>query len=60
MDNLHIMRKIEDYPNDGGYSGALILEKNEKGDHHGNENDQYIGVYEDSLRDMPHAFKGIR
>lgn len=60
VDNLHIMRKIEDYPNDGGYSGALILEKNEKGDHHGNENDQYIGVYEDSLRDMPHAFKGIR
>lgn len=59
VENIHIMRRIEDYPNDGGYSGALIIEKNEKGDYHGNENNQYIELYKDSLSDMPSAFKRI-
>lgn len=59
VENIHTMRNMKDFPNDGGYSGALILEKVEKNNCRGNCNDQYIGIYEDSLRDMPHAFKGI-
>ena len=35
------------------------MKKVEKNNCRGNCNDQYIGIYEDSLRDMPHAFKGI-
>lgn len=59
VENIHTMRNMKDFPNDGGYSGALILEKVEKNNCRGNCNDQYTGIYEDSLRDMPHAFKGI-
>lgn len=58
-ENLREMRNIDDYPRDGGYSGALIMERDEKGGYHGNENDKYIGIYLDSLRDMPNAFQGI-
>lgn len=58
--NLREMRNVADFPQDGGYSGALILENKEVDNCRGNMNDQYIGIYEDSLRDMPHAFQGIR
>lgn len=58
-ENLREMRNFDDYPRDGGYSGALIMERDEKGGYHGNENDKYIGIYLDSLRDMPRAFQGI-
>lgn len=58
-DNLREMRNVDNFPYDGGYSGALIMERDEKGGYHGNENDKFIGIYVDSLRDMPHAFQGI-
>lgn len=58
-DNLREMRNVDNFPHDGGYSGALIMERDEKGGYHGNENDKFIGIYVDSLRDMPHAFQGI-
>ena len=50
------IRKIVDFPKDGGYSGALILESEEKGSCHGNNNEYYNKIYQDSLRDMPKAY----
>lgn len=58
--NLRKMRNIDDFPCDGGYSGALILESNEKNRCHGNEYDKYIEIYVDSLRDIPQAFDVIK
>ena len=51
-------RKIEDFPQDGGYSGALILEKCEAAaNKSGKENQVYQTVYNTSLSDMPKAYR---
>lgn len=54
------IRKVEEYPGDGGYSGALILEKQEREDQIGKRNEIYIRVYGESLSDMPKAFDLVK
>ena len=59
VDYVHECYKIEDYPKDGGYSGALILEANE-GRKHGKNNKQYVNIYINALSDMPKAYGYIK
>ena len=55
---IHNIRNEDEFPKDGGYSGALILERqNQNGV--GVENDVYKEVLIDSLKDMPKAYDEI-
>ena len=54
---IHNTLKQEDFPKDGGYSGALILENNETDSKVGKNNLQYKDLFNVSLFDMPLAFK---
>lgn len=56
---IHNIRNEKDFPKDGGYSGALILER-ENTNGVGVENDVYAEVFADSLKDMPKAFDAIK
>ena len=47
---------LKDFPKDGGYSGAIIIEKNDSEDLIGHQNEFYKTVFLDSLRDMPKSF----
>ena len=49
-------RRTEDFPKDGGYSGAIILQNQEACDKLGNQNMQYRDIYVNSLSDMPKSF----
>ena len=59
-DSIHEGRNPEKFPDDGGYSGAIILEKNEISNLHGNESEQYKAIYTNSLNDMVKAFQFIK
>ena len=60
LDFIHEIRKTDKFPNDGGYSGAIILEKYEVGNLAGNESDQYQDIYVNSLRDMIKVYQYIK
>lgn len=60
FDFIHEVRKPEAFPDDGGYSGALILEKNEIKTLYGNKSDHYKAIYTNSLKDMIKAFQYIK
>jgi hypothetical protein len=49
-------RNVEEFPNDGGYSGALKLEEKEVSGGYGRDNAEYARIYKDSMTDMPKAF----
>ncbi len=55
---IHSIRNEEDFPKDGGYSGALIVER-QNSNGIGVENDVYNKVFVDSLKDMPKAYDVI-
>lgn len=59
VEYMRSIRNIDDYPRDGGYSGALILEGHEVENLAGNQNEKFVEVYADSMRDMPKAFEKI-
>ncbi len=56
---IRTIRKVENFPYDGGYSGCLILEEKERPDCRGAYNDLYSNMYTDSLSDMPKAYRDI-
>jgi|GEM_PF-186015 Z1 domain. len=51
--------KITDYPKDGGYSGAFLIEQKEKNNADGNKNKTYVKIYKEALSDMPKAYQYI-
>lgn len=55
---IHKIRKVEEFPKDGGYSGALLLER-ENANGVGVENHIYTEVLVSSMSDMPKAFDKI-
>lgn len=57
---VHDIRNINDYPKDGGYSGAIILEQREISGQMGVDNEQYNKIYCESLLDMPKAYASIK
>ena len=57
---IHEIRNPENYPKDGGYSGAILLERRENLNQIGEENKQYSKIYCDSLSDMPKAYDSIK
>ena len=52
-------RDVKNFPSDGGYSGALILESKEKASQGGNMNKAYARTFEESLNDMPKAYVNL-
>ena len=53
------MRGRDTFPDGGGYSGALIIEKSDKTTFYGKDNDMFADVYSRTLSDMPDAFYKI-
>ena len=60
VDCIRQMRGKDKFPDDGGYSGALIIEKRDKTTFYGKDNDMYADVYSRTLSDMPDAFYKIK
>lgn len=50
-------RDINNFPKDGGYSGAILMENKEIFDSSGTANVLYSDMYEASLSDMPKAYE---
>ena len=59
VDCIRQMRGKYKFPDDGGYSGALIMEKYDVGVYFGKNNEKYSEVYSRALSDMPDAFRII-
>ena len=58
--HLQMDELLEEFPQDGGYSGALILEKCESAaGSAGKDNSVYQAIYNTSLSDMPKAYRKI-
>ena len=60
VDCLRQMRGKDKFPDDGGYSGSLVIEKTEKANYYGKENQNYHDIYSLTLSDMPDAFFKIK
>ncbi len=58
-DFIRQMRGECKFPDDGGYSGALIVEKADKSNFYGKDNNMYASIYPRTLSDMPDAFYKI-
>mgnify|MGYP000951235151 CR=1 FL=1 len=55
---IRTIREKNKFPEDGGYSGALIMESLEQSNkQHGFDNTMCYKVYEESLGDMPRAYR---
>lgn len=56
---IHKNLDVNNFPKDGGYSGAVILEKEERKSKIEKENLYFNQIYRYSLSDMPKAFAAI-
>ena len=52
-------RDPDNFLNDGGYSGCMIMERYDKENGNGAENELYRDMYKAALTDMPKAYEKI-
>lgn len=59
VEQIYHMRRKHVFPEDGGYSGALIIDKLDSKGNFAKNNRLYFDTYPKSLSDMPDAFYRI-